>query len=104
LEVRAHTAGMAVAEVICSRCGEVRVPAREIRVYPQTGEVRFICPVCRQGQVRTFGDDIIAVLMQHGAKVFEVLEPITIDDVIDFHERFEDEMRQLLKSKKGRKG
>lgn len=93
---RAHTSHMSVVLVTCDRCGEVRVSARKVVVYPDAGEIRLDCPVCRRRMVREVDDEQVRELCEIGAEVRKVRAVITYDDILDFAVNFEDEMKELL--------
>lgn len=97
LQVRAHTADMAALRVSCERCGDVQVSIRVVVAYPEAGEIRVDCPVCRQLIVREVDPEIMETILEHGPKIRRVRAPITYDDILEFHDRFDDEMRELLR-------
>lgn len=88
---------MAVVQTTCDRCGEIRVSVHEVIVYPGANEMRLSCPVCRRGLVKPVSEGVLRELLDHGAELRAVSPAITLDDIIAFHESFEDEMRELLR-------
>lgn len=74
----------------------MKTSTRSVIVFPLTGELQVSCPLCRQMIVRTLSDELVAVLVAGGARVRKVLPPLTVDDLLDFHERFDEEIKELL--------
>ena len=96
-EVLVHTAvDVSVVAVTCDRCGDVRVSARRAVVYPESGEFRVDCPNCRGRIVRQLPEELVTALMAGGAEARKILPPLTIDDLLDFHDRIDDELRELM--------
>lgn len=92
-----HTSiDVSVVAVTCDRCGDVRVPARRVVVYPESGEFHVDCPLCRRRIFRQLPEDLVAALMAGGAETRKVLPALTIDDLLDFHDRIDDELRELM--------
>ncbi len=85
----------------CSGCGDVELRSRDlqVRICADTNDSTYIfrCPVCRLTEVKLADDVVIDILAKAGVSCVEWHlpaelaerptdgEPISDDDVIDFH-------------------
>ena len=92
---------MALIRATCSECGDVELRSRDLQVRicsdTEVGTYLFRCPVCRLTEVKSADDQVIDILVAAGVRCTEwrlpselterpIGEPITHDDVLDFHE------------------
>lgn len=92
---------MALIRATCSECGDVELRSRDLQVRICTdngaGTYLFRCPVCRMTEVKAADDQVIDILAAAGVSCVEwklpaelaerpVGEPISHDDVLDFHD------------------
>lgn len=92
---------MAFIRATCNDCGDVelRSPDLHVRVCAEThaATYHFRCPTCHMVEVRTAEPDVVDVLVSAGVHLTEWHlpaelverpsgEPITHDDLLDFHE------------------
>ncbi|HOT79377.1 MAG TPA: hypothetical protein PKY13_05290 [Microthrixaceae bacterium] len=92
---------MALIRATCSECGDVELRSRDlqVRICGDTGDGTYLfrCPVCRMTEVKNADDQVVDILAAAGVKCVEwrlpaemterpTGEPITHDDVLDFHE------------------
>ncbi|HKY15758.1 MAG TPA: hypothetical protein VJM33_12610 [Microthrixaceae bacterium] len=92
---------MALIRATCSECGDVELRSRDLEVRicsdTDTSTYLFRCPVCRLTEVKGADDQIVDILIAAGvrctawrlpAELTErpIGDPITHDDVLDFHE------------------
>lgn len=97
---------MALIRATCNECGDVELRSRDLRVRicSDTGEgsYHFRCPVCRMVEVKSADDKIVDILVAAGVRCQEwhlpaelrerrVGEPISHDDVLDFHVLLDDD-------------
>ena len=97
---------MALIRATCSECGDVELRSRDLEVRicsdTDTGTYIFRCPVCRMTEVKPADDQIVDILVAAGVRCTEWAlpselherptgEPITHDDVLDFHHLLDDE-------------
>lgn len=97
---------MALIRATCSDCGDVELRSRdlEVRICTDTsvGTYLFRCPVCRMTEVKAADDQIVDILVAAGVRCVHwrlpselgerpVGEPISHDDVLDFHEILTDD-------------
>lgn len=95
---------MALMRATCSECGDVELRARDVQVRTcgNTGVSTYLfrCPVCRMTEVKFADDQVVDILVSGGVRVVEWHlphelgerpggEPITADDILDFHELLE---------------
>lgn len=92
---------MALIRATCSECGDVELRSRDlhVRICLDTGDstYRFRCPICRMVEVKPADDPVVDVLVAAGVGCTEWNmprelnerpqgDPISHDDVLDFHE------------------
>lgn len=92
---------MALIRATCSECGDVELRSRDLQVRicsdNGAGSYLFRCPVCRMTEVKPADDQVVDILVAAGVRCVEwqlpaelaerpTGEPITHDDVLDFHE------------------
>lgn len=92
---------MALIRATCSECGDVELRSRDlqVRICADTGDGTYLfrCPVCRMTEVKHADDQVIDILAAAGVRCVEwrlpsemterpTGEPITHDDVLDFHQ------------------
>ena len=92
---------MALIRATCSECGDVELRSRDLEVRicsdTDTSTYLFRCPVCRLTEVKGADDQIVDILVAAGVRCTEwhlpaelaerpIGDPITHDDVLDFHE------------------
>ncbi|HBX77950.1 MAG TPA: hypothetical protein DEG43_09905 [Acidimicrobiaceae bacterium] len=97
---------MALIRATCSECGDVELRSRDLRVRlcsdTGAGTYHFRCPVCRMTEVKDADDQVVDILVAAGVRCVEwrlpaelldrpAGEPITHDDVLDFHALLEDD-------------
>lgn len=96
---------MALIRATCSECGDVELRSRDLQVRICTdtggGTYLFHCPICRMTEVKTADDQVVDILVAAGVRCVEwrlpsemgerpIGEPISHDDVLDFHELMND--------------
>jgi rRNA maturation protein Nop10 len=92
---------MTTIRSMCPRCGPVDMDPEKVRLYRRElrSEYTFVCPVCGDFVVKAADARIIGLLsgagVQDGSKRPEEIlnpdaPPLTIDDLIDFHQELED--------------
>ena len=89
---------MAAVQVICGRCGEVKLPARMIRLVvctePRRSAYSFVCP-CGLRSVKSAPPAVISILTKYDVECVTVTIPeearekhsgpaLRADDVLDF--------------------
>ncbi|MEZ5322681.1 MAG: hypothetical protein R2698_11535 [Microthrixaceae bacterium] len=92
---------MALIRATCSECGDVELRSRDLQVRicadTDEGTYLFRCPVCRMVEVKHADDQVIDILAAAGVRCVEWAmpaeigerpqgDPITHDDVLDFHD------------------
>jgi len=92
---------MALIRATCNECGDVELRSRDlqVRICVDNGSSTYLfrCPVCRMTEVKPADDQIVDILAAAGVRCIEwrlpqelgerpVGEPITHDDVLDFHD------------------
>lgn len=92
---------MALIRATCSECGDVELRSRDLEVRicadTDTSTYLFRCPVCRLTEVKAADDQVVDILVAAGVRCVSwrlpaelgerpVGDPITHDDVLDFHE------------------
>lgn len=92
---------MALIRATCTDCGDVELRSRDlkVRMCAETDSATYLfrCPVCRMIEVRNAEEHVVDVLLAAGVPCTEWHmpaeleerrdgEPITHDDVLDFHE------------------
>ena len=92
---------MALIRATCSECGDVELRSRDLQVRicsdSGAGTYVFRCPVCQMTEVKSADDQIVDILVAAGVRCVEwrlpaelterpIGEPISHDDVLDFHE------------------
>src|SRR5918997_4257052 len=97
---------MATIRASCPDCGDVELTTREVSVRvcasDQRGAYTFRCPSCRMAVTKGAEPRIVDLLVSSGvtlevwrlpAELFEqrVGEPLTHDDLLEFHELLQDE-------------
>lgn len=95
---------MALIRATCSECGDVELRSKDLQVRicvdTAASSYLFRCPICRMTEVKPADDPVVDVLVAAGVRCTEwhlprelaehpVGEPITHDDVLDFHEFLE---------------
>lgn len=101
---------MATIRASCSDCGDVELTTSDVNVRicddDDTGTYSFQCPYCRMTVVKSAEPRTIDLLVASGvafttwrlpAELFEtrIGEPITHDDLLDFHDLLHDEQKLL---------
>lgn len=90
-------------EANCPSCGTVELPADNVRLHvhrPDLGVYRFACPRCRADVVKRADRRVMELLVAAGVRGWSWartlpdddqppagLGPITLDELIDFHEQ-----------------
>jgi predicted RNA-binding Zn-ribbon protein involved in translation (DUF1610 family) len=91
---------VAIVQVECPTCGVLKVVPRLISVDVAELEIRFECPQCGTSIRQKVDNETVDLLERAGAVMIRppiVRRPITTDDLIEFHEHIEDEIRELLR-------
>jgi predicted RNA-binding Zn-ribbon protein involved in translation (DUF1610 family) len=86
----------------CPRCGEVDMEPAQVRLLQRDrSEYTFVCPVCGDFVVKDADKKIVGLLLSAGVQWGDQLPkypealtdpdapPLTIDDLIDFHQELE---------------
>lgn len=103
---------MATIRTTCPNCGDVRLKAREVTLRicedDNSGECLISCPRCQTRFTKETDDRMIVVLTAAGvdviywylpAEIYErpsIDEPLTHDDLIDFHTLLEDDDADVI--------
>jgi hypothetical protein len=97
---------MATIRASCVECGDVELTTRDVRVrvciWDNQGSYSFRCPTCRMAVVKHAEPRIVDLLVASGvelctwdlpAELFEprVGDPISHDDLLDFHHLLADD-------------
>ncbi len=95
---------MATIRASCGDCGDVELTTRDVEVRvcsdDNRGTYSFRCPVCRMAVVKSAEPRIVELLVASGVRLFTWRlpaelsepregEPISHDDLLDFHELLE---------------
>lgn len=91
----------------CPLCGEVDLRPKDIKITPEKDAYVFICTgPCQRRVVKEADQKIIYLLETAGVATQEPpkpleaipanLQPFGLDDIIDFHQNFDEELRGLL--------
>ena len=96
-----NTCGVAVVQVACPTCGILKVIPKAISVYVAEVVIELECPRCKTLISQKVDEETVSLLERAGARMIlpppPEQGPITTDDLIEFHENFEDEIRELLR-------
>lgn len=98
---------MALIRATCSECGDVELRSCDVRVRvcedTKQATYLFRCPVCRMTEVKGADDQVVDILVSAGCALSSWRLPkeldehpkvggtITYDDLIDFHDRINDD-------------
>jgi hypothetical protein len=92
---------MALIRATCSECGDVELRSRDLKVRTcvetSSSTYLFRCPVCRMTEVKGADEQIVDILAAAGVPCITwrlpqeigerpAGEPISHDDVLDFHD------------------
>ncbi len=95
-----------IVRASCPTCGDIEVRAGEVTVRccaeTMQNTYRFRCPICSSWTVKDAGPSVVVLLLRAGAQAESwrlplelherpdcTVEPISDDDLIDFHEAVE---------------
>jgi predicted RNA-binding Zn-ribbon protein involved in translation (DUF1610 family) len=94
---------MTTVRTTCPFCGEVQLPAVEITLSWDLAEFRYRCPSCGDDIVKPADQRIFTMLLGAGTPVAKRrsltprFDPLTLDDILAFHEHIEEEIEELLR-------
>lgn len=99
---------MTIIQVGCPDCGHVRLEADLVALREDKKEYHFVCPKCRLGVTKTADVRIVSLLLSAGVvtgvwseekppAVVDDLAPLTVDDLLDFHQQIDEELEALLR-------
>jgi len=93
----------------CPDCGDVDLRADDVKIMPERESYVFVCTgPCQRLVSKPANLKIINLLESAGVKIIEDakvshpepppkhLTPFGLDDIIDFHQNFDDELKGLL--------
>ncbi len=106
---------MTTVRATCPDCGDVELTTRAMTVricsHDDSGAYRFRCPICEMAVLRAAEDHVVDLLAASGVEVVVWDLPaelderprdggrLTHDDLLDFHDRLEDDeswVKELL--------
>lgn len=87
---------MALVRVSCASCGKVDLAIERVAYWPDVHEMRFECPVCGTPYELVVDEGTARLLEQVGVEVHRSAAVVSWDDILEFHERFDEEMRGLI--------